>query len=238
MITDINKLKLAKKDIKWFVGTGILSILFYNTCYCAAIQLTSLSVAAVLLYTSPIFVTLFSVPIFKEKITRVKLLAILFSVIGCALVSGLLSNTKVDISIKGIFLGVCAAIGYAFYGILAKILIKKYHSLTILFYSFLFASIGGLFACDIKGIIGIAMNAPISIIAIIITALLCNIIPYILFTTALKHIKASKVSIIASIEPVVATLIGFIAFDESITFVNILGIACVLFAIRILSKES
>lgn len=238
MISDKSKLRIDKRDIKWFIGTGIFSMLFFNTCYCTAVQLTSLSIAAVLLYTSPIFVTLLSIPIFKENLTIRKLTAMIFSVIGCMLVSGVLSNTAADVSIKGLMFGICAAIGYAIYGILARILVKKYHTFTILFYTFLLASIGGFFVSDVHGIVGIVSNKPVSILVIILAALICNVIPYILFTTALKYIEASRVSIIASVEPVVATVIGIVAFGETLTFVSVIGIVCVLFAIGILSKES
>ncbi|MEL7657192.1 MAG: DMT family transporter, partial [Bacillota bacterium] len=68
LFTDKEKLQIDKKDIKYFLGNGILGILFFHTSYCITVQLTSLSIAAILLYTSPIFVTLLSVPIFKEKL--------------------------------------------------------------------------------------------------------------------------------------------------------------------------
>ncbi len=237
-IIDKEKLKIQKNDFKWFVGTGIFSMLFFNTCYTATVQITSLSIAAVLLYTSPIFVTLLSIPIFKEKLTAKKALAMLCSVVGCALVSGILSNNATKIPGEGIVLGICAAIGYAFYGILARILVKRYHSLTILFYTFLIASIGGLFVGDIKGIVEIIVNTPMAIIAVVVVSLTCSVIPYILYTIALKYIEASKVSIIASIEPVVATLLGVLIFKETLSVNGVIGIVCVLFAIGILNKES
>lgn len=235
LITDKNKFIIRIKDIKWFVGTGIFSMLFFNTCYSAAVQLTSLSIAAVLLYTSPIFVTLFSIPIFKEKLTAKKIIAVVCSVLGCMLVSGLLSSNESGIAINGLFLGMCAAVGYAFYGILARVMVRRYHPLTILFYTFILAGIGGVFIGDVKGIVDIVVNRPSSMVVIIIAALICSIVPYMLYTTALKEVEASKASVIASIEPVVATLIGHIVFGEVISFMSIIGIVSVLSAIIILN---
>jgi len=237
LITDKSKLKISKKDIKYFIGTGICSMLFFNTCYCVTVQLTSLSIAAVLLYTSPIFVTIFSVPIFKEKLTVKKVMAMIGSVLGCALVSGVLSTGMAGVSLKGLIFGIFAAIGYGFYGIQARMLVKKYHSYTILFYTFLIAGLGGICIGDVGGILHIVKNEPVSLGIIVITAIICNVMPYIFYTTALKYIEASKASVTASVEPVVATVLGVILYKESITVSGILGILCVLLAIGVLNQD-
>lgn len=51
-------LRIKLRDLWCFLGTGLLSIVFFNYCYFRAITMTSLSVAAVLLYTAPAFVSL------------------------------------------------------------------------------------------------------------------------------------------------------------------------------------
>lgn len=237
LLTDRKKLKIERKDIKWFLGTGILSMLFFNVCYSITVQQTSLSIAAVLLYTSPVFVMLFSIPIFREKITRYKLVAILLSVAGCALVSGIFSSDIGQITKKGLLFGVCAAIGYAFYSIFARILLKKYHSLTIISYTFLIASVGGVFIGNVPGIIEICIKTPIAIGAVIGSALICSVLPYVLYTKALINMEASRASVIASVEPVVATMIGVFVFSEKITVSAVFGIACVLVAIGILNVK-
>jgi drug/metabolite transporter (DMT)-like permease len=236
-VTDRKKLKIEKKDIKWFLGTGILSMLFFNICYSITVQQTSLSIAAVLLYTSPVFVMLLSIPIFREKITKYKLVAIVLSVAGCAFVSGIFSSDIGQITKKGLGFGVCAAIGYAFYSIFARILLKKYHSLTIISYTFLIASVGGIFIGNVHGIVEICVKEPIAIGAIIGSALICSVLPYILYTKALIDLEASRASVIASIEPVVATIIGVSVFSEKITVSAVFGSACVLAAIGILNVK-
>ncbi|MEL7654909.1 MAG: DMT family transporter, partial [Bacillota bacterium] len=171
-------------------------------------------------------------------LTVKKVMAMIGSVTGCALVSGVLSNVMADISMKGLIFGVFAAVGCAAYGILARIMVKKYHPHTILFYTFLIAGAGGIFISDIGGILHIIGNEPISLGVIVIAAFICNVIPCNLYTTALKHIEASKASVFASIEPVVATMLGAVLFHESVTVSNVLGILCVLLAIGILNNES
>ena len=67
---DKKQLKLKNwKDIRYFVGTGIISFTFFSWAYMKAVSLTSLGVAAVVLYTAPTFVMLFSILLYHEKVT-------------------------------------------------------------------------------------------------------------------------------------------------------------------------
>jgi len=65
-------LRVKVKDLWCFAGGGIISVILFNYCYFQTIQRASLSTAAILLYTSPIFVLLLSVPLFGEKLTKKK----------------------------------------------------------------------------------------------------------------------------------------------------------------------
>ena len=84
-----DKLRVWLRDLWCFAGTGIVSLLLFSWCYFSGMQEASLSVMAVLLYTSPAFIMLLSVLLFREKLTRQKLLALVLTFTGCCLVSGL-----------------------------------------------------------------------------------------------------------------------------------------------------
>ncbi len=99
--------KIQPRDIPLFLGLGLCSILFFSTCYFTAIRMMTLSVAAILLYTSPIWVMLMSVLLFHEKITGRKLLALALSFAGCICVSGIASGSG-GITPAGIVIGLCS----------------------------------------------------------------------------------------------------------------------------------
>lgn len=86
LFTDRAAVRVRLQDLWYFVGTGIFSVLFFNWCYFNAISLSALSVAAVLLYTSPVFVRLLSALCFQEPITPRKIGALLLTFCGCVLV--------------------------------------------------------------------------------------------------------------------------------------------------------
>ena len=82
IIKERNLLRIRLRDIWCFIGTGVLSIVFFNLCYFTTIELTSLSVAAVLLYTAPAFVIVLSAILFKEQITKRKVIALILTFVG------------------------------------------------------------------------------------------------------------------------------------------------------------
>ncbi|MDE6625036.1 MAG: DMT family transporter [Lachnospiraceae bacterium] len=230
---DRKMLKIRLKDIWCFIGTGILSIVFFNYCYFKAITLTSLSVAAVLLYTAPAIVMVLSAFLFQEKITMVKIIALAATFAGCVFVTGL-AGDKENLSTAGILVGLGAGLGYALYSIFGRYAIERgYHSLTISFYTFVFAGIGALPLADVKMI----YEAPVKDIRMLgfylVFALVSTVVPYILYTLGLTALENSKASIIASIEPVTATVLGIVLFHEKLTMHHFIGVILVLGAIVI-----
>ena len=67
--------RVAARDLPLFLGLGLVSVLFFTFCYFRAIELLPLSTAAILLYTSPIWVMLMSALFFRERLTPRELLA-------------------------------------------------------------------------------------------------------------------------------------------------------------------
>lgn len=98
--------------------------------------MTSLSVAAVLLYTAPAFVMVLSYLLFHEKFTVRKSIALVLTFVGCVFVTGIIGSSQ-TLSGKGILIGIGAGFGYALYSIFGRFALKKgYDSFTISFYTF------------------------------------------------------------------------------------------------------
>ena len=93
-ITDKEKLKIDPKDWWMFFGTGILSFLLFGFCYFYTITHASMSIAAILLYTSPFFVIVMARIFFKEKITANKVIGLMLAVIGCYLICNTDKNVR------------------------------------------------------------------------------------------------------------------------------------------------
>ena len=108
LIKDRKGFKIHLKDLPLFLGLGFGSILFFTVCYFTAIRMMPLSTAAILLYTSPIWIMLMSVLFFREKLTGRKLLALGLAFAGCVLVSGISGE---GITVTGLLIGLGSGVG-------------------------------------------------------------------------------------------------------------------------------
>ncbi|MBY6035040.1 DMT family transporter [Fictibacillus nanhaiensis] len=229
-------LRIHMKDSWYFFGTGVLSVSFFNWCYFTTIQHSSLAIAAILLYTAPAFVLVISIFVFKESLTRQKMIALFLTIIGCTLVSGLLSDRSAELSWIGLLTGLGAGFGYSLYSIFGKLAGKKYETLTISFYTFLFAMIvlfplSGIYGSEI-----VIMDVNV----LRYTAglgLFPTVLAYWFYTNGLKHLEASKASIISTVEPVVAVLMGVFLYNESVSALQTVGILFVLGAVLIIQER-
>jgi drug/metabolite transporter (DMT)-like permease len=233
---DRNLFKIKLKDIWCFVGTGICSIVFFNYCYFKAISMTSLAVAAILLYTAPAIVMILSFLLFKEALTKRKIISLIMTFAGCVLVTGITTEGG-NITGKGILTGLGAGLGYALYSIFSRYALQKgYHSFTITFYTFLISSVAALFLVDTSYVYEQVVNNNVVIGLCICLGIICTVIPYLTYTIGLKYMDNSRASIIASVEPVTASIIGIIIYNERITFSGVAGIVLVLVALFICNK--
>ena len=234
LIKDRQQLKIKLKDIPLFIGTGVGSIIFFNYCYFEAIDIIGgASIPALLLYTAPIFVMILSVILFKEKITKKKLISLVMTFLGLALVTGAFSSSD-KISIFALLLGLGSGLGYALYSIFGKFLVDKYSAITITTYTFVVATI---FSVPFSGIVQnfdllISLKGNLSALAL---AVVSTVLPFLLYTKGLYGMEAGKASILATVEPFVATIVGVLFFKETMTSFKIIGMLLVLLAIIILN---
>ena len=227
------KLRIRLRDLWCFVGTGLCSLLFFSWCYFTGMRHTSLSVMGVLLYTAPVFVMLMSAVLFREKLTLSKVVALLMTVVGCTLVAGIVSGEP--ISSMGLVMGLCAGFGYALYSIFSRYAIERgYDSWTITFYTFAFCAAAGVFLTDWQAISAAFAAKPSLWALTAVMGALTAFAPYILYTKGLEGMESSRASILASVEPVVAAIIGTLVFHEAMSAQQLLGIVLILGGIVVL----
>lgn len=230
-------LKVKAKDVWCFAGGGIVSIILFNYCYFQTIQLASLSTAAILLYTSPIFVLLLSVPLFGEKLTRRKLICLAMAFGGCALASGLASG-GMALSPQVLLFGLGSGFGYGLYSIFSRFALQRgYHPITITTYVFLFAAIGGVPLTDFGQILQVAGDGMGNVLYLLLYTFVTTIVPYIAYTSGLQHVENGVAAVLACIEPVMATVFGIFVFREIPDVLGWAGIVLVMTALVLLNLQ-
>jgi drug/metabolite transporter (DMT)-like permease len=234
LVFDRDKLKLKMKDVWIFIFAGLISVVLFQYCYTNAIMAGSISIAATLLYTSPIFVTIISAVLFKEKITPIKIFALVTAFTGCVLVSGI-AGSGASLTSTALFLGIASGFTYGLYSIFTKLALRHYSPLTFTFYTFLTATIVLAPICGVDSMTTIAFSSTKATVMPAVFGIVTSVIPYICFTCGLKYTEAGKANITATIEPVVATLIGVLVLGEKLSIPATAGIALVLLSAVILN---
>ncbi|MDY6269374.1 MAG: EamA family transporter [Selenomonadaceae bacterium] len=229
---DRKSLHLCLRDVWCFLGTGIGSIVFFNYCYFTAVRMMSLASAAVLLYTAPAFVMVLTRVFFGEAFTRRKLCSFVLTFFGCVLVTGVLGS-ETPLSVAGILFGLGSGLGYGLYTIFGKFAMDRgYSAQGITFYTFLVAAS----AMNGTSAIFAAAQTP-SLPYMLGLGALSTVLPFLLYTLGLRTLSGSRASILASIEPVTAAILGIAAYGETMQPMTLAGVILVLVGIGIGSKS-
>ncbi len=231
-------IKIKIKDLPLLASLGIFSLTAMSIFYFTTIELTTISVAAILLYLSPIVVMVLSALIFKEKITRIKLLSLFLAVLGCIFVSGV--GESAHVGMVGVFTGIGSAIAYGLYSIIGNIALRKYHPFTVAFWAFATAGVLMLALCNPISMMNTitATQSSLKLALLILgNGIVTAVIPYGLYTLGLKWSSPSKAAILACSEPVAATVFGMVILQEIPSFLSFVGMLFVLMAIILLNKK-
>ncbi len=229
--------KFKLKDIWVFILNGLIGACGFNVLFYHNIATTSVNFATVLLYTSPVWVTIISAIIFKEKVTSRKLVGLILCVIGCAFVSGLIGGLS-GFSVAGLLIGLGSGLGYGLYTIFTGVAIRRgYEALTINIWTFFFATIGCLIIGVDFGQLGhaIAVQPAFSLGYMLLYAAISSAIPFALYNIGLKYVEGGKAAIMAAVDPVVGTIGALILFGQMPTVYAWIGMALVIAALVILN---
>lgn len=234
LIFNRSVLKIKLKDIWCFIGTGIISIVCFTYFNFYTLGIASMSFAAVMMYTAPVFLVIMSAILFKEKITVKKVIACLIAFLGTAFTAGVFGS--VNVGLTAVLTGVASGFFYALYSVFCRYAINRgYTSVTITVYTFIFALIGSAPFINFGGTFSSIAAHPNSIWFLIIIAVVNTIIPYFTYNIGLKNTETGVALIIATLEPVTATVLGFIIYKETLTAVSVIGILLVILSVVLLN---
>ena len=218
---------------------GIVCQGIFNILYSRSISMNGISVASVLLYTAPIFTSITSVLLFKEKLDLLKWFALLVNVVGCALTATGGDFSAAALAPLGILIGIGSGFTYALTAVFGRIAMREDTS------PFAVAAYNVLFGCLFVALVSRpwqAVENPLNA-KLLLSGLLFGLIPtalaYSFYFNGLSGItQTSKVPVVASVELVVATVIGVLAFAENMNAVRITGILLVLLSILLFSRKA
>ena len=230
-VKDRSVFRVQRAHLKYFFGTGIISVVLFTICYFSCQKIASLAVASILLYTAPSFVVVLSAILWKEPVTKKKLTALALTLVGCAGVCGLFAG-GVTVTLGGILMGLGSGFFYALYSIFGRYALAHYDSMTVTVWTFLFAGPASLVLLRPAELTALA-EPSVALAAAGLVAF-STVLAYLFYTKGLSQVEAGKASIMASLEPVVAAMVGVLVFGEPMNAMTAAGIVCVLAGVYIL----
>lgn len=229
-------LLMGRKTLLACALLGLVCHGIYNMFYSFAVTLAGVAVSAVLLNIAPIVTMICAVFLYGEGINAQKIIAIILDVIGCVLAATNGSLSLQDMSIAGILCGVAAGVCYAMTAILGRFAADQSEPMVMSTYSYLFATI--FLAVWMR-----PWNTAFSLSGDIIFwsvlfALIPTAIAYLLYYRGLQNLcETSKVPVIASVETVMATMIGVLLYRERLSAIGLSGILLVLVSIVVMNAR-
>ena len=127
---------------------------------------------------------------------------------------------------------------YGLYSILGTVALRRYSPYTVTTYTFLLAAAGSWAICrpaDMISKFAAAEDLGGLLLFCLLTALVTAVIPFLAYTLGLRTVEASKAGILATVEPLVATLFGITVFSEPLTILSGSGMILILAAVILLN---
>ena len=213
-------IELKDKKI-YLIIFGILQAGTMLTFFISLLK-ASVSIAVLLLYTAPVYITILSPWILKEKSTKKGIIALFLSILGILLI---VDPEKLDFQYYsiGILAGIASGIIYAFQIMISKYASSTYSGYTQAFWSFLIAIL-------ILLPVGIA---PFDVVHenlgyLILLSIFPTILAVSLYFNGLKRVKTQNASILGLIEPLSAVILAVLILGEQISTFEMIGGALIL----------
>lgn len=210
--------RLAWRDVPAVVGFGVIGIGGLFGTYMVAVQSGGAALASVLLYTAPAWVALLSWLFLGEPMGGFKMSAVAATVIGVACVSlgpGLTGGT--GIGAKAVGFGLLSGITYALYYIFGKYYLGRYKTPTLFLYAL---PVGAVCLAPFTHFTGLTAQGGL---ACLILAIFSTYGAYTFYYAGLRRLEATRASVVASLEPLVAAVLAYILFGECFTALGYVG---------------
>ena len=229
LITEPSVLKINIKDLIICVIYGVVSYSVSFISYTVSIERIPVSVATVLMFMSPVWVTLLGLIVFKEKIKTKNAFSILGCIIGACLVSNIISldTGGQPMDLIGILAGILNGFGVALQIMIPRYFSKRLNKDTMLVYGFLGAAAILLFTTDFKSS-SFAVNTGNVIFNIFMTCVICTMVANVSFVKSTQYIGTTTSSILSALEVVVGAVAGFLILNESLSVLQIIGAVIVV----------
>src|SRR3954453_3028256 len=235
---------LRGRGLPSLVVFGVVGLAFVQWFYFLAIHRLAIGVALLIEYLAPLLVALWARFAYHDPVRRRIWVALLLALAGLALIVNVFGGGT-SLSTAGVLFALAGSFAYALYVLLAEHVVGGRDPVSLLAWGFLFASVfwavldpwwsfpGHLLTetTSLQGNLN-AWHLPVWVLAALMIGV-GTVVPFFLLISALRHLSATRVGIVAMLEPVVGALVGWVWLSESLGGVQLAGAVVVLAAIAL-----
>ena len=232
-------LRVTREEIAFLVVFGVAGLAFVQLFYFLAIERLEIGIALVIQYLTPVFVALWVRFVVKEPVRRRLWAAIALALAGLSLVVDLWRGMTLDG--PGVLACLAVAVAYSAYVLMAERAVRGGRdAISLLAWGFLFATlfwalVQPWWSFPIDRVNGQAslsgrlddVSAPVALLLSYVVVL-GTVVPFIMLVTALRYIRATRATVLAMLEPVLAALVAYAWLGEELTGPQIIGALLVL----------
>jgi drug/metabolite transporter (DMT)-like permease len=237
-VTRRESLRVRRRELPYLAVFGIAGVAFVQWLYFVSIGRLPIGIALLIEYIAPILIAIWAWAVFKERIRRRIWVALVLAVVGLGIVVEVWSGLSLDG--LGVAAALCAALAYAVYVLMAERAVRRRDPASLTAYGFLFAALFWavvqpvwLFPAgrvdDSVSLLGHLERFSLPVWLLLLYIVVAGtMVTFLLVAAALRHISATRVGIVAMLEPVAASAVAFVWLGESFGTAQLLGGAIVL----------
>ena len=229
---DRDALRMDPRDVIYIALVGPLGVGVGSMLYFSALTLVDASLYVALFYTYPAVVNVASALIFREPLSLRQLTAMVVTFAGVVLVTGLVGQGQINVSIPGIALGLATGAAYAIYTLGMQRQLRRHSPLAINAYLLTFGTLSVLLVRPPTQWGGALTWPVLAVIAMM--AVFCTIGPIVLYLTGIRRIGAGPASIVSNMEPITTIVLAMLLLGETLDPLQVAGIAGVLGGVLLL----
>ena len=209
---------------------GMVAYSLSFVAYSISVSRIPVAVAMILMFLCPVWVTLFSVLLFHDRVDRQKILAILVCLCGAALAADLLSVGEVRLDGIGMLMGIFNGMGAALQIVVPRYFSDRYSKDTMVVYGFLGAALALLFFVNVEEIATAFQTSNVMQLgaSIFVVSVLCTMVANVAFVKSTEYIDGTETSILSALEVVVGSLAGFLVYHEALEPLQVVGMVLVI----------
>jgi drug/metabolite transporter (DMT)-like permease len=233
------KESVNKKDLLYLFGCSFFGVVINQTFFLVGLNLTTPVNSSIIQSTNPIFAFIFAALILRENISLLKGAGLAIGLAGVLML--ILQNGVPDVgssSFLGDTFSLVNTVSWAFFTVIIKRMLEKYHPVTVMKWVFLFGMLtnmpAGYHQWSTMDWSSISTTAWLEIGFVIIGA---TYLGYLLIVFGLRRLSPTVVSIYTYIQPMIAAYLATILGQDHIDLVMIVSALLIFAGVFVVSLQ-